>query len=230
MAVVEGRRYLENPEPVILPKKHLKHLFTNLLRELFVAEEGSRSFGFGTDDASPRSGLKIRTRYPNVMAELPSISVSFEGLRFRRKTVNPWGLNRLASLEVDEAYGEEDGEAGVRMLHEFDGLVELNVAAADDDQRDEIVDQMVDYFVHGFNAADLDVYDYFQDRGVYVNDGEWAMNGDREVTLDTGDVVFYDGINFPIYGEVISPKKRLVPLEGIDYIEQIMDETNGEDN
>ncbi len=55
-----------------------------------------------------------------------------------------------------------------------------------------------------------------------MGSGRFALAGDHEATLESGDMIYMDGVSFPLYGELFGPKVHAVLLEDINFIAEVV--------
>lgn len=216
--LVENRKYIRNPEPIKNPKRLVKGIFINLIRELFSAEKGS-SFEFTNDPKA--KGLKVWPRYPRLNDDLPLVTVTITNWQFSALTINRF-LPASVSKRIDSELSDKS-EPGNRQAYRFNALLSLDVTAVNDDQRDELIDKLIDFIIWDNNTADLNVDDYLKARGIHLVKDTFGMAGDQEIPLPSNDISYGDGFAIPIVGTILSPKAYAEPLEGVEWQAEVVE-------
>ncbi len=199
------------------PKRRLKHVFIQLLHELLIGET-TDDFSY-TDDVKG-TGLKVIGRYPNVLKELPAITVQINGLRYE-----PLQINRFMPTEqAGDVAGfiGETSDPGTMDGYRFACTISLEVTAETDDVRDKLASMLFRYFAWKHNDANINIPQWLSRYGIAIGFGTIPSDGDSETRLSTDDLVYVDGIQLVASGEVYSPKHLSEKVLGIKFVPEVV--------
>ncbi len=175
------------PEPSLIEasgfKGHIKKTWTRLLRDMFAAEEDWKF----TMDLNAK-GLKVMGRYPNAESTLPWITVGMRGVTGQRLS-----LNRTLGHGYRDA-SQIEGTGSNPQFHARDvqgfsvkGFMEFDIFARSDDERDRLIDRVVDFLIwRDVNKSGLDAYDELARRWIKYDPSNFGTRVDQEAQLGEG--------------------------------------------
>ena len=103
----------------------------------------------------------------------------------------------------------------------MDGFCQLDVFAQTDNERDEIMDRLVQFItMDDLNDSDLSMKRSLMDRRIHINSEFVQLSGDSEIPLgqNDGSLSYADGIRMQFLGEYGTfTDPPVEPLENLEF-------------